>query len=137
MVQTMIFYRLNVTILDGKVAWNMSADIYGMIREKVNNSDWWFCVAELMFNWVDSLDKEIESDDDWPSANSHFPVAIEYSPMQKRQCFICGMCFRKKSSKKYCVSKEDMCSRLKKFIVQCNSSNCGLHKHTQVSIDNQ
>ncbi len=43
-------------LLNGKVAWNICADIDGIIREQMNNSYCIVNIAELRLNGVDPLE---------------------------------------------------------------------------------
>ncbi len=47
--------------MKGHVAWDMSADVISIVREKVNNSGWRNNITKLMLNWIDPMDDNIDS----------------------------------------------------------------------------
>ncbi len=51
---------LRYLLVNGNVAWNMWDDITGIIREKINNSNWGVYIFELMLNLVNPTAKCLE-----------------------------------------------------------------------------
>ncbi len=48
-------------LVNGRNAWNMSANIDGTIWQKLNNTNGRVYVTEDILNWVDPFDQDIES----------------------------------------------------------------------------
>ncbi len=61
-------------------------EIDSIIQEKMNNANIRVCVKEKMMNWVDSLDTEIEVEDDGCCFYDHDLVAL----LTQSQCIVCS-----------------------------------------------
>ncbi len=55
-----------------------------VLWEKVNNTEWKVYVEEEMLNWVDPLDKEVESEVDNLCYVEHFPESIFNNQLQQK-----------------------------------------------------
>ncbi len=55
---------LDFMLINGRVAWSMSAEMDGVTRQKINNKNWQVYVLEDLSNWVDPLDKDVEPENE-------------------------------------------------------------------------
>ncbi len=85
-----------------------------------------------MLNWVDSLDQDLESEEgEEHDFGEHFEVPVDDNT-QQRICFVvCELETSMQSS--LSVSKKDMCSRGKKYMVQCSNPNYGIFADSKVN----
>ncbi len=54
----------------------MLADLDGIIQEKVNKTNWRVYLLEEMFNWVNTLNNEVEQEDNDCCFDEIFKVAV-------------------------------------------------------------
>jgi len=78
-------------MVNGRVAWNMSCDIQGIIRTKLNNRMWRVGVADLMLQWRDPQEPVQNN-----SKSIGFQVRHEQQHLAKEwrgkrpRCWVCG-----------------------------------------------
>ncbi len=63
-------------LVNGKVAWNMSCKILGIIRTKLNNQTWRVCIADIMLQWKDPSDISYDLTDSIDIIVGHKPKQL-------------------------------------------------------------
>ncbi len=82
---------LDFMMVNRRVAWNMSCEIPGIIRKKLNNRMWRVCVADLMLQWNDPHDASNDSTNIFEIVAEHKQQNLGNEWKGKRpRCIVCG-----------------------------------------------
>ncbi len=129
--------NLDFMMVNGRVAWNMSCDIQGIIRTKLNNRMWRVCVADLMLQWRDPQEPVQNN-----SKSVGFQVRHEQQHLTKEwrgkhpRCWVCGFETSMRNGLKVTV---EGCTdaRCKKNMVQCSNPTCDIIAHSHMDGENK
>ncbi len=78
-------------LVNGCVAWNMSAKMKGVFRSAIDNSTWRMYATKNLLNWKGPIDKFESSIFSPVVIDNHSPKPISKSAIARIRCVLCGL----------------------------------------------
>ncbi len=132
MVQKSYLGIIDFMLINGHVAWNMSAKLKGVFRTMIDNSIWRMFVAELMLNWKDPM-VECETTTMLTHVvnDNHCPKQVIKLANVYIWCFVCGL--ETSIQKRIGIQIVDICDQSSNHMATCTNPNCNIIAQSHVS----